>query len=163
MKHILRVLLILLSLSTLHAEKVDFTLKDLDGKVVELAAMLEEGPVLISFWATYCEPCKVEIPHLIEMLPEFEAQKLQLLLVAVDSPRSQKKLKPYVKGKGWEVPVLLDTNGKVMKRYKGSNPPYMMLVDSTGEVLYQHSGYKPGDEAELKKTLEKLLSGEAHE
>lgn len=161
MKQILGVLLISLACFSVAVagDKVDFKLKSVGGDLVELSALCENGPVLISFWATFCEPCKKEIPHLIELLPEFEEQKLQLVLVSVDSPRSQKKVKPYVQGKGWEVPVLLDTNGKVMKQFKGKNPPYTMIVSAEGEVLYQHSGYKPGDEKELKKTLAELLGG----
>jgi cytochrome c biogenesis protein CcmG/thiol:disulfide interchange protein DsbE len=142
------------------AETAAFRLRDLNGQTVDLADLCAKGPVLLSFWATYCEPCKKEIPHLIELQKQFEAQKLQLALIAVDSPRSQKQIKPYVTGKGWTVPVLLDANGQVMKKLKGGNPPYTMLVNAKGEVLYSHSGYKPGDEKALGKELARLLGAE---
>ena len=142
------------------AETAAFRLRDVGGQTVDLADLCAKGPVLLSFWATYCEPCKKEIPHLIELQKQFAAQKLQLALIAVDSPRSQKQIKPYVASKGWTVPVLLDANGQVMKKLKGTNPPYTLLVDGKGQVLYSHSGYKPGDEKALAKTLAQLLGAE---
>jgi cytochrome c biogenesis protein CcmG/thiol:disulfide interchange protein DsbE len=142
------------------AETASFRLRDINGQTVDLADLRAQGPVLLSFWATYCEPCKKEIPHLIELQKQFAAQKLQLALIAVDSPRSQKQIKPYVASKGWSVPVLLDANGQVMKKLKGSNPPYTLLVDGKGEVIYSHSGYKPGDEKALAKELARLLGAD---
>jgi len=152
--------LLLTGTVTAGAETAAFRLRDVGGQTVDLADLCAKGPVLLSFWATYCEPCKKEIPHLIELQKQFAAQKLQLALIAVDSPRSQKQIKPYVASKGWKVPVLLDANGQVMKKLKGSNPPYTMLVNGKGEVLYSHSGYKPGDETALAKTLARLLGAE---
>ncbi|MFA7332251.1 MAG: TlpA disulfide reductase family protein [Candidatus Delongbacteria bacterium] len=139
------------------AETAAFRLRDLNGKTVDLAALCAQGPVLISFWATYCEPCKKEIPHLVELVKEFQDQKLQLVLITVDSPRSQKQVKPYVTSKGWNMPVLMDPNGQTMKKLKGGNPPYTLLVGSKGEILYSHSGYKPGDEKVLKQEVDRLL------
>ncbi len=140
------------------AEKADFKLRALDGKMVELADLCAKGPVLISFWATYCEPCKKEIPHLFKIVERLSERDLQLVLVSVDSPRSQKRVKPYARGKGWDCPVLLDTNGRIMKQLKGSNPPYTMVVGRNGEVLYAHSGYRPGDEKELEQKLAGMLA-----
>lgn len=141
------------------ADTASFRLRALSGETVELAKLCEKGPVLLSFWATYCEPCKAEIPHLIELTKRLKATGLQLVLVTVDSPRSQKQVKPYATSKGWTMPVLLDPNGQTMKKLKGSNPPYTMLVGRGSEVLYSHSGYKPGDEKALEKELERLLAG----
>lgn len=153
----LAALLLCCSAWVARAETADFSLRDIDGKLVKLADLLEDGPVLISFWATYCEPCKKEIPHLIEIEKEFAAEKLQLLLVSVDSPRSQRGVKPYAKGKGWDCPVLLDPNGETMKKLKGSNPPYTMIVGAGGEVLASHSGYTDGAEKKLREELVELL------
>jgi cytochrome c biogenesis protein CcmG, thiol:disulfide interchange protein DsbE len=141
------------------ADTADFALRDLDGKLVKLADLLENGPVLISFWATYCEPCKKEIPHLIEIEKEFAAEALQLVLISVDSPRSQKGVKPFVKGRGWECPVLLDPNGQTMKKLKGTAPPYTMIVGTSGEVLAAHSGYTDGAEKKLRAEIATLLRG----
>ncbi len=151
--------LLVAALWPLHAaETVSFRLKDINGSSVDLADLRAKGPVLLSFWATYCEPCKKEIPHLIDLVKGFQSQNLQLALVAVDSPRSQKQIKPYVNSKGWGMPVLLDANGQTMKKFKGSNPPYTVLVSATGEVLYAHGGYKPGDEKALEEELRHILA-----
>jgi peroxiredoxin len=154
---LLLLLTLLLSLSASAAAKASFRLRALDGATVDLADLCAKGPVLLSFWATFCEPCKQEIPHLIDVVKRFEKQHLQLALITVDSPRSQKQVKPYVQSKGWTMPVLLDPNGQTMKKLKGVNPPYTLLVSPAGEVLYAHGGYKPGDEKKLEEELAVLL------
>lgn len=140
------------------AARVEFTLRDIDGKLVELGKLLEDGPVLVGFWATWCDPCKEEIPHLFEIEKEFEAENLQLVLIAVDG-RSQPQVKPFVTRKGWTCPVLLDRDGQTMKSLKGSDPPYTLVVGTGGELLSSHSGYKDGDEKRLRKELAELLRG----
>jgi cytochrome c biogenesis protein CcmG, thiol:disulfide interchange protein DsbE len=161
MKRIFGFLILCLVLaSSVQAETVNFKLRNLEGKTVELAEICKDGPVLIAFWATFCEPCKKEIPHLLEMRKNFVEEKLQVLLISVDTPRSQRGVKPFVRGKKWDCPVLLDTSGKVMKKLKGKNPPYTLLVNESAEVIYRHSGYRPGDEKALEKELHHLLSSE---
>jgi len=155
---LLSLFLLITALPARAAETAAFRLKDINGASVDLADLCAKGPVLLSFWATYCEPCKKEIPHLIDLTKGFADQHLQLALIAVDSPRSQKQIKPFVNSKGWTVPVLLDANGQTMKKLKGSNPPYTLLISPKGEVLYSHSGYKPGDEGALKQEITRLLA-----
>ncbi len=161
MKRFVALILALVLTGAVQAETVNFKLRNLEGKTVELSELCKDGPVLVAFWATFCEPCKKEIPHLLEMRKTFADEKLQLALVSVDTPRSQRGVKPYARGKKWDCPVLLDTSGKVMKKLKGKNPPYTILVNEKSEVIYSHSGYRPGDEKMLEKELHHLLSGEA--
>jgi peroxiredoxin len=158
MRNILLSLLLALLLAgsvTAGEKAVDFTLKDLQGKKHTLQEYLRNGPVLISFWASWCEPCKKEIPELIKVTSAWADSGATLLCIAVDTPRSQSRLKGIVRSKKWDVPVLLDTAGKLMKRYKGSNPPLTVLINREGEVVYRHAGYAPGDE---KKAAEKLAA-----
>ena len=160
MKRIFSLLLLAILLTTaVQAETINFKLRNLKGKTVELSELAKDGPVLIAFWATFCEPCKKEIPHLLDMRAKFADQNLQVVLVSVDTPRSQKGVKPFVRGKKWDCPVLLDTSGKVMKSLKGKNPPYTLLVNKKSELIYSHSGYRPGDEKALEKKLHHLLVG----
>ena len=154
---LLLLILLLLASGLAAADKASFRLRSLDGATVDLADLCAKGPVLLSFWATFCEPCKQEIPHLVDLVSHFQEQRLQLALITVDSPRSQKQVKPFVASKGWTMPVLLDPNGQTMKKLKGVNPPYTLLISPSGEVLYSHSGYKPGDEKRLEKELAELL------
>lgn len=148
---------LLLSTAAWAGEKVNFSLKDIDGKTVELATMLKKGPVLISFWGTFCEPCKKEIPHLVTIVDKYADQGMQLALISVDSPRSQGKVRPYAQSQKWKHPVLLDANGKVMKDLKGQNPPYTLIV-TQDDVVYRHSGYRPGDEKELEHAVAALFT-----
>jgi cytochrome c biogenesis protein CcmG, thiol:disulfide interchange protein DsbE len=137
----------LVSQSSLLAQQApDFMLKDVSGKNHSLQEYLEQGPVLISFWATWCVPCKKEMPGLIEIWNEHRDDGLTLVAIAVDTPRTQSKVKSYARSQKWEMPVLLDTSGKMLRQYQGSNPPMTVIVDQTGEIVFKHSGYAPGDE-----------------
>jgi len=149
---------LLLASTTLLAEPAqDFTLKDINGKNRTLTEYLEQGPVLIAFWATWCVPCKKEMPGLIEIWQEYAEEGLCLLAIAVDTPRTQSKVKSYARSQKWEMPVLLDTSGNLMRKYQGNNPPLTVIIDQTGEIVYKHSGYAPGDEEKIEATVAMLF------
>ena len=80
----------------------DFLLKNMEGETVELAKMLEEGAVLLDFWALWCKPCLRALPGTEKIHQEFSKKGLTVLTVNVDSPRSTSKVRSYVKSKGYE-------------------------------------------------------------
>jgi len=139
----------------------DFTLRDIDGKSVSLSE-LKGNVVIMSFWATWCGPCKEEMPHLQKMYGDLKDQGLTVLSIATDDARSASRVKPFIKKNGYSFPVLLDRDSTVIGTY---NPPktlpYTVVVDQKGEVVKRHSGYNPGDEEELRHLVDELLSGKA--
>ena len=148
---------LLISSTVLQAEQAqDFTLKDLTGTNRTLTEYLDQGPVLIAFWATWCVPCKKEMPGLIEIWNDYAEQGLCLLAIAVDTPRTQSKIKGYTRSQKWEMPVLLDTSGNLMRKYQGNNPPLTVIINSDGEIVYKHSGYAPGDEEKIRAAVAAL-------
>jgi len=152
----------LLGAGTAGAEPAsDFTLLDIDGKSVSLSD-LKGNVVIMSFWATWCGPCKEEMPHLQKMHGELKDKGFTVLSIATDDARSAGRVKPYIKKNGYSFPVLLDRDSTVIGTY---NPPktlpYTVVVDASGEVVKRHSGYNPGDEDELRKLVEELLAGSA--
>lgn len=140
-------------------ECADFTLEDLDGDLITLSDFYGEGPILINFWATWCTPCKNELPHLQKLWEEFEDQGFTLITISEDSPKSQAKISPYVKSKKFTFKVLLDPDKEVLTLLQGSTLPYRVLLDSDGTIIETHQGYNPGDELTLKTEIEKLLNG----
>lgn len=154
----LTLVLLFVSQSVLQAEQAaDFMLKDTQGKNRSLTEYLAEGPVLISFWATWCVPCKKEMPGLIEIWNTYSDSGLTLLAIAVDTPRTQAKVKSYARSQSWEMPVLLDTSGKLLRQYQGNNPPMTILIDPAGEMVFKHSGYAPGDEENIAAAVAALF------
>ncbi len=143
------------------SECPDFTLEDMEGELFTLSDYFGEGPLLISFWATWCQPCKKELPHLQAMLDKYRDDGFKLITIAEDSPKSQAKIAPYVASKKFSFTVLLDPDNEILHLLQGNTLPFQVLLDSDGNIVETHQGYSPGDEVILVKKIEKLISGES--
>lgn len=111
----------------------DFTLKDLNGKSVKLKDIINQNKVtLVNFWATWCPPCRREIPELIEFYQKYNPQKVALL--AIDLQEDPGKVKTFAKKNGMNFPVLLDINGMAGNRYRVSGIPTTFILDGKGII-----------------------------
>jgi len=124
----------------------DIRLKMLNGKYAKLYDLLKDGPVLIDFWATWCEPCKKEMYYLDKFHNHFKDTGFKVLTVNTDTPKSMGKVKSYIRSKKYEFLVALDPNQQVMKKMSVKLLPTTILVDKDGSILFRHQGYSPGDE-----------------
>jgi len=130
----------------------DFALKSLDGQTVSLHDY-KGKVVLINFWATWCPPCKAEIPALEAA---YRANKDKgFVVLGIDIAESQQVVAPFVAGMGMTYPVLLDEQDKLMALYRGLGLPMSILVDRDGIIRERHIGEL--SEAELSSYLKKLL------
>jgi len=135
----------------------DFSLPNLDGKTVRLSEVNKERPVLLSFWATWCVPCPQEMQHLQRCHEKYEQAGLRILAVSIDGPKTMSKVKPFVSGRRFTFPVLLDSNNDVYRLYQVSAVPSVCLLKPGGTAVLHHVGYKPGDEVGLEKEIRKIL------
>jgi cytochrome c biogenesis protein CcmG/thiol:disulfide interchange protein DsbE len=133
-------------------------LKDIDGNSVNTAELSNDGkPMVISFWATWCAPCKKELNAIHEVYEDWQDETgVKVIAVSIDDARSATRVKPYVDAQGWEFEVLMDTNGDFKRSLNVNNVPQTFLVDGNGDIVWTHSGYSPGDEYELLEEIEKL-------
>lgn len=160
MKYFLTALIFLFTTSLFAQEgKIapGFRLENLDGDIISLEDSLGDGPILISFWATWCKPCIEELPEIEKIYDELKDQGLKAFAISVDGERSVAKVEPFVKAKKLSIPVLLDTNSDVARIYYATTVPFTVIIDSKGEIVYSHSGYKKGDEIHLKAKLVEIL------
>ncbi len=135
----------------------DFTLRDVDGNAVTLSA-LKGQVVVLSFWATWCGPCKEEMPHFQELYGKLASDGLVVLSISTDDARSASKVKPYVKKMGYTFPVLLDRDATVIGAYNPSKTlPYTVVIDRSLQVVHRVSGYNPGDEVALASFVTHLV------
>ncbi|MCF8295459.1 MAG: TlpA family protein disulfide reductase, partial [Bacteroidales bacterium] len=113
MKLIFSVLLLLLSVQLLFAQLPAAEVKTLDGKSLNTSTISNDGkPIVISFWATWCKPCVLELSTIHDLYPDWvEETGVKLYAISIDNARSMKQVAPFVNGKGWEYEVLIDPNG----------------------------------------------------
>ena len=151
--------LFLLSASMEGGSKIpSVKLKDLDGNSVNTAELSNDGkPMVISFWATWCAPCKKELNAIHEVYEDWQDETgVKVIAVSIDDARSATRVKPYVDAQGWDFEVLMDTNGDFKRSLNVNNVPQTFLIDGSGKIVWTHSGYSPGDEYELLEEIEKL-------
>ena len=137
---------------------VDFTIRDINGKKVQLKNLLADGPVLLDFWALWCVPCLKEMPELKKIARKYQESGLTIVAVNQDSPSDQSKVKPFVKQKRFNFVVVLDEDKDLWDQFHVNALPTSILIDQTGHIVYTHTGYKPGDETKIIEALEKLFS-----
>jgi cytochrome c biogenesis protein CcmG/thiol:disulfide interchange protein DsbE len=137
----------------------NWTLGTADGGSVSFQEALAKGPVVVSFWATWCKPCLKEMPHLDRFAGEFAGQ-VTFLAVNTDNSKSVAKVAPFLSSQNFKSLIVpLDTGGIVQSQLQvGGTIPFLVLYDDAGREVYRHVGYKPGDEVELKHEIEMLLA-----
>jgi cytochrome c biogenesis protein CcmG, thiol:disulfide interchange protein DsbE len=114
--------------------------------------------VIMSFFATYCEPCKKEMPELARIYEAYKDQGLGVMMVSIDKGNEQKdEVVALAKANGITFPVMHDRFQVVARRYSAERLPYMLMLDPTGNVKVVHVGYteemKAGLENEVRKNL----------
>jgi thiol-disulfide isomerase/thioredoxin len=138
-------------------EQVDFTLTDIDGARVSLES-LRGQVVLLSFWATWCTPCKEEIPILEELYAKYKEQGLAILLINVDSPDKTSEAKAYLRSIHTKMTPLFDPDSGTTSFLNPSFEfPFNLLVDREGRNAWEHKCFSAGDEVELEQRIQELL------
>jgi peroxiredoxin len=135
----------------------DFALKDLKGKTHKLSE--QRGKVVVvSFWMTWCVPCKQEFPHLKRLHETYKDQGLEVWSITADSPTDLPKVRSIARRHKLEHPVLLDSDSRVngLLNQRGDYP-LTLVIDKEGKVAWMHIGYKPGDEVQLENEIKKNL------
>jgi len=134
---------------------LNFTLKDINGKDVKLSS-LKGKVILLDFWATWCEPCKVEIPWFAEFQTKYGARGFQAVGISVDD--TVEKLKPYVAKYKMNYPVLVGLNHDDVQNAYGPlwGIPVTTLISRDGKLCVKHSGLS--SKQNFEKEIEALLT-----
>ena len=132
----------------------DFTLHAADGRNVRLDE-LRGQVVLVNFWATWCGPCRSEMPHLDQLYQKYHKSGFVLLGVNIDdNPATALSTAQKL---NVSFPILLDTDKKVSKLYNLTDMPSTVVIDRDGKMRFLHRGYRDGVEADYDQQIRSLL------
>lgn len=132
----------------------DFTLQSSTGENVRLAE--QRGKVvMLNFWASWCGPCRQEMPLLDAMHKRYGPAGFQLYGVNVEEDNTDAK--KMIKEMGVSLPVLYDPESKASTLYKVDAMPTTVMIDKKGQIRYVNRGYKPGDENKYRDQIRELI------
>jgi thiol-disulfide isomerase/thioredoxin len=136
----------------------DFALEGLtEGTTWQLSE--QKGKVIaLDFWATWCPPCRAELPKLQEIYREYRDQGF--LLLAVNVAEDRQTTRKFLEEMKLDVPVALDPDGQVAAAYNIQSLPTLILIGKGGQIQQVHTGYAPGMEKVIKQQVAALLAGE---
>ena len=132
----------------------DFQLPTLDGDELSLSS-LRGQVVLVDFWATWCGPCRQEMPALQRLHEEFAGRGVEIVAISMDA--QTEAVAPYARREGLTFPILLGSVAEQV-RYRVAGLPTLFVVDQGGIIRFQHVGYSPGAEPVLAEEIEALLA-----
>jgi peroxiredoxin len=134
----------------------DFALKTLDGKTVRLSELRGKKVVLINFWATWCPPCRSEMPTMQQIYTDYKGKGFEILAINIERD-SKEEILEFMKELRLTFPVLLDPDMKVTRTYRLIGLPVSMLIDRQGIIRYKQIGYHDWTDKESRKRVENLL------
>jgi peroxiredoxin len=131
-----------------------FTLRSLDGKLVSLA-QFKGDVVMINFWASWCGPCRQEMPLLDNIYKQYKDMGFTLLGVNVE-PRAS-GANAWLQKTPVSYPILYDPKSQVSQLYQVQAMPTTVIIDRNGIVRFVHNGYVPGDENQYMNSIRALI------
>jgi len=136
----------------------DVTVKTLKGESKNIQEYGKNGKItVVSFWATWCAPCKKELDAIAEVYGDWqESYDMELVAVSIDTRRAVATVPSLVASKGWEYTVLTGKATELQNAFNFQTIPQTFLVDQMGNIVYHHNGYVPGDEYELEDKIKAL-------
>ncbi len=160
MRKIFALALVVLALYEMPAQKRSFSLLALDGRTVDLTHYRGQV-VVLSFGATWCPPCREELPVLQKIADHYTGRPVAFFWISIDDPEvSNDQLRQFVSRLGVRLPVLRDPEARILQEFKTDGVPALLILDRNGEPIgAPHVGFADPESyrSELMKTLDALL------
>lgn len=134
----------------------EYAARTMDGDTVTLADLRGEA-VLLNVWATWCPPCRVEMPHLQELHEELGERGLRIVGVSVDSEGAGRAVARFTGDLGIDFLILQDPGERIANAFGTYGVPANILIDPEGVVRWRHSGPVTADDPVLREVLEEVL------
>lgn len=168
MRKFLAVLFVMLACHSRAADSAEplapnFSLRDINGELFTLSE--HRGKIIVmNFWATWCNPCMAELPHLNQIDKDYEEHNVEVVAISLDAARHISKVKSYVKSRKYQFTTLLDSETSVVSQYHPQKSiPYTLILGRDGRIIYTHVGFTAGTEQVYINLLDDLLRAESCE
>lgn len=160
MKAVLIVTCLLVSLTSIAATEGEpapgFSLPALNSETIYRLSDLQGKVVYLDFWASWCAPCRVSFPEIIQLKHDLADKPFEVIAITVDeNPEDAKR---FLRRYNVPYPILLDSDGQFATRYSLPGMPTSFVIDQQGVIQLRHSGFKPGDMTIIQEKIERLLS-----
>ncbi len=126
----------------------------------EQTSVAEKGRgkvTVVSFWATWCKPCKEEMKAMAPIYEKLK-EKIAYIAISIDNTKTMAKVASYIKSQGYTFSVLLDPNSEVFRAVNGNNVPYTLIFNADGTLHSKHDGYLEGDAEKMEQELTQLAN-----
>jgi len=131
----------------------DFTATTIDGERISLSDYSGKKAVLVDIWATWCGPCKMEMP-ILQKIYEKYSDKLEIIGASIDDPNKLPDVKKFVKEKNISFKIIHDTSREIARKYPSAGIPFLTVVDIDGNIIKTFYGFSPNIASEIEKILE---------
>lgn len=137
-----------------------FEAQNLDGTIFRFTEQFQGRPVLLNLWATWCGPCRAEIPELQRLHEEHSGSGFAVLGVSVDDPGARDEIRAFLEQRNVTYPNVHDPEGKVAEMFNAFAIPTSALVDRSGRIVWKKVGIIRFDDPELKNAMEQAVGRE---
>jgi len=134
----------------------DFKLETLEGRTVSLSQM-KGKVVFLNVWATWCGPCREEMPSMETLYDQFKGNRDFVMLAVSQDTKGKSVVAPYVEKNGYHFTVLLDPENEVSESYDVSGVPETFIIDRRGRIVAHHMGAFDWSRPDVKDALQQLL------
>lgn len=124
-----------------------------------MADYLGERPVVLLFWATWCVPCRQELPFYQSLYERFESQGLEVVAISMDSPSTVNQAGPAARRLGVRYPVVTDLDTRVTSQLNSRrSAPFSVMVNREGRIVWEHEGFSPAEQGAITERVERLVA-----
>ena len=142
------------------SQAANFKLEALDGHTVSLES-LRGKVIFLNVWATWCGPCREEMPSMETLYEDFKDNKDFVMLAVSQDVKGRSMVAPYVEKNGYHFAILLDPENKISETYDVSGVPETFIIDRKGQIVAHHMGAFDWSRPDVKDALQQLLDSKA--
>lgn len=136
-----------------HQMAPDFSVATLDGRTVSLGDFRGQKKVVVAFWASWCGPCRLEMPTLVKFYQKNHSASSDFEILAVSIDQDRQDVANFAAGQHLNFPVLLDSNQRLADAYHVDGIPTMFVIDKDGKIIFGHVGYSGATQYQLPLEL----------